>query len=106
MFSGIETLSSMNFLGYRYLKQRRTVSLGSQRSLATRTPFQTLNGELLHLSHLRCLIVVEQAPFLTGSSRGPALNAKSLILPKLSVLLLQIAGFDTDIKKKTRKRNY
>ena len=55
-------------------------------------PFRTLNGELLHLSHLRCLIVVGQAPFLTGSSQGLALYAVSLILPKRTVLLLQIAG--------------
>ena len=53
-------------------------------------PFRTLNGELLHHSHLRCLFVVRQAPFLTGSSQGLALNAVLLILPKLIVRLLQL----------------
>ena len=36
--------------------------------------------------------VPRTVPFLTGSSQGLALNAKSLILPKLIVLLLQIAS--------------
>ena len=80
---------------HSFLKLRRTISLGSRRFLATQNyrfgeqtllgyerPFRTLNGELLHLSHLRCLIVVEQAPFLTGSSQGLSFNAKSLNAPQ------------------------
>ena len=34
-----------------------------------------------------------------GIFQGPALNAKSLMLPKLTVLLLQIASFNTDTPK-------
>ena len=34
-----------------------------------------------------------------GIFQGPALYAKSLMLPKLTVLLLQIAGFNTDTQK-------
>ena len=70
MLSGLKKITPVSFLGYRYRKLRRTVSLGSKRSLATQSPLQTLNGELLSLSHLRCLTFVGQAPFLTGSYGG------------------------------------
>ena len=55
---------------------------GEQPLLGYARPFRTLNGELLHHSRLRRLFVVRQAPFLTGSSQGLALNAKSLNAPQ------------------------
>ena len=53
-------------------------------------PFRTLNGELLSLSHLRCLTFVRQAAFLTRSSVDSPLNATALMVPQLNVRLLQM----------------
>ena len=60
--------------------------------MATRAPFQTLNGELVLIAPYGVERSSNSAVF-NGIFQVPALNAKSLMLPKLTVLLLQIAGF-------------
>jgi len=56
-------------------------------------PLRTLNGERLPFSPLRGLTVVKRSAVLNGILRGSTLNAASLMLPKLIVLLLQSYAF-------------
>ena len=57
---------------------------------------RTLNVERLLFSPLRGLTVVTRSAVLNGILQKPPLNATTLMLPKLIVLLLQRAALQTD----------
>ena len=67
-------------------------------------PFRTLNVDRLLFSPLRGLTVVGRSAVLNGILQSPTLNATSLTLPKLIVLLLQMGNLDTDTPKSSVQR--
>ena len=54
---------------------------GTQRSVATPQPLRTLNGKLLHLSHLKVSNRRQTSAVLNGILRGAPLNATALMVP-------------------------
>lgn len=55
--------------------------MGTQRSVATSQPFRTLNGKLLHLSHLKVSNRRQTSAVLNGILQGATLNATALMVP-------------------------
>jgi len=86
------------FLGYQYLKLRRTISWGTAfRSYSE--PLRTLNGELVLIVPLWGPNVPRTSAVFNGILQGSPLYAAALMIPQLIVLLLQMKNSYADTQK-------